>query len=155
MSAIHEFSGVAAPGAMPQTAKQTVFDLVSLAQGWHERAVVLRALAHHVARLFAGEQPELLVKRLSGAARPASEGQIAAIASELRDAAAAQEQCERILSTAVGAVDEGKVPGLSGRWGALVRASALELEDLDACAVPRVDKRVAHGPAIVTRPWRA
>jgi coenzyme F420-reducing hydrogenase alpha subunit len=141
---------VAAPGSVPETPKQTVFDLVSLAQGWHERAVILRALAHDVARLFGGEHAELLVKRLSGAARLASEGQIAAVASELRDAAvAAQEESERILGTALEPVDEGRVRGLGGRWARLVRSSALELEDLDECAVPRVETPHRPGPAVV------
>jgi len=156
-SATHPFPTVVpAPGSVQQTAKQTVFDLVGMAQGWHERAVILRLLAHHVSRICAGDRSEYLVKRISGVAHPASEAQVAAIASELRDAAAAaQEQAKRILNTAVGPVEEGSVPGLSERWAAVVRSSALELADLDSCAVPRTDNRLARRPAVVTRAWRA
>jgi hypothetical protein len=144
-----------APGAAPQTSRESVLSLMSVAMGWYERAVILRRLSYEVSDLFGGESSRLLVKRLSGAAHPASESQIAAIASELRDAAAAaQEQAELILCTAVEPVDDGKVPGLSGRWATMIRSSAVELEDLDSCAVPRVEQRVARGPAVVIRPWR-
>lgn len=138
-----------APGAAPQTSRQSVLDLVSLAQGWHERAVILRLLAFKVNELFGGESSEYLVKRISGAAHPASEAQVAAIASELRDAAAAaQEQAARILGGAVATVNEGRVPGLSGRWAVLVESSAIELEDLDACAERRARKPRTELPSV-------
>jgi hypothetical protein len=155
MSASHQFpASVRASVPASQVEKQTVFDLVSVAQGWHERAVVLRLLSFHVSRLFAGDEPQFLVRRISGSARPANEAQVAAIASELRDAAAdAQAEAERILGTALEPVDEGRGRDLGGRWAKLlVRTSALELEDLDACALPVEPRR--PGPAVVLPPRR-
>jgi hypothetical protein len=135
--------------------RQSVLDLVSLAQGFHERAVVLRALSFAVDDMFGGETPSFLIKRAAGSIRQASEAQLSAIAAELRDAAAAaQLQAEHLLGAVVEVVNDGKVPGLDPRFSALVSPATIELEDLDACLVARPKERPAatHPPVVRRTP---
>jgi hypothetical protein len=118
--------------------RQSVLDLVSIAQGFHERAVILRFLSFEVSALFGSESSRWLIKRIAGGVGQASEAQLAAIASELRDAAgAAQQQAERLLGAVVEVVNDGSVPGLDPRFAALVSPADIEAEDLDTCVVSR------------------
>jgi hypothetical protein len=143
-----------APGATAQSPRQSVLDLLSVAQGWHERAVILRCLSFEVTTLFGGNSSRYLVQRITGGVSQAGESQLATIAAELRDAAAAaQEQAERLLGAVVETVNEGAVPGLDRRFAALVYPVVIESGDLDSCVVARSEKPKPSGthPPVMLR----
>ena len=133
-------SGAEAVGENVQVAGQSILDLLAIAQGWHERAVLLRFLGFEVSALFCGEKAKYKIKSLGGGSVPVSESQIASLSAELLDAAElAKQQVEALLRIVMETTQSGVVPPLSGRGVVVATATPITIPDLDEAVVVRSD----------------
>ena len=132
--------GAEAVGENVQVAGQSILDLLAIAQGWHERAVMLRFLGFEVSSLFCGEKAKYMIKSLGGGSVPVSESQVASLSAELLDAAElARQQVETLLGIMMETTQSGAVPSLGGRGVVVATATPIAIPDLDEAVVVRTE----------------
>jgi len=137
--------------------RRSVLSLLAMAEAWHQRAAILRFISFEVRELF-GEPAKWHLKGLAGGVSPASEAQVAAIASELADAAElARGEAEKLLALVVHVAGAGNVPTLAGTGSVVATAAAMETPDLDDAVVLRkpaapVPERRPYPPVVIRSP---
>ena len=138
--------GAEAVGENVQVAGQSILDLLAIAQGWHERAVMLRFLGFEVSSLFCGEKAKCMIKSLGGGSVPVSESQVASLSAELLDAAElARQQVETLLGIMMETTQSGAVPSLGGRGVVVATATPIAIPDLDEAVVVRTEPEPIAG----------
>jgi hypothetical protein len=130
--------GVAMDAAADRS--RSLLALLAIAQGWHERAVMLRFLGFEVSTLFSGKNAKYKIKSLGGGGVPVSESQIASLSAELLDAAElAKQQVEALLGIMAQTIPSAPVPALSGRAVVVATATPIAVPDLDESVVVRCE----------------
>jgi hypothetical protein len=131
-------AGAEAVGENVPVAGQSIIDLLAMAQGWHERSVMLRFLGFEVGALFCGESAKYKIRSIAGGSVHASESQIASLSAELLDGAElARQQVEALLGIMAQTIQSAPVPSLSGRGVVTATAKPITIPDLDEAVVVR------------------